>query len=98
MEHIWKLQEFCNSMARLDIDGYEYAYLKAIVLFSPGKICGGHSRRVPTCATDSSARGRAARLPAGQSPVPACSHGTCALLTADVNRTFVTIVFMVPML
>lgn len=48
MEHIWKLQEFCNSMARLDIDGYEYAYLKAIVLFSPGKICGGHSRRVPT--------------------------------------------------
>ncbi|XP_057273481.1 nuclear receptor subfamily 2 group C member 2 isoform X4 [Pezoporus wallicus] len=36
MEHIWKLQEFCNSMAKLDIDGYEYAYLKAIVLFSPG--------------------------------------------------------------
>lgn len=37
MEHIWKLQEFCNSMAKLDVDGYEYAYLKAIVLFSPGK-------------------------------------------------------------
>ena len=37
MEHIWKLQEFCNSMAKIDIDGYEYAYLKAIVLFSPGK-------------------------------------------------------------
>ncbi|KAM9182091.1 nuclear receptor subfamily 2 group C member 2 isoform 3-T5 [Mergus octosetaceus] len=35
MEHIWKLQEFCNSMAKIDIDGYEYAYLKAIVLFSP---------------------------------------------------------------
>ncbi|KAM3915187.1 nuclear receptor subfamily 2 group C member 2 [Leptodactylus fuscus] len=35
MEHIWKLQEFCNSMAKLDIDGYEYAYLKAVVLFSP---------------------------------------------------------------
>ncbi|KAG5838461.1 hypothetical protein ANANG_G00223940 [Anguilla anguilla] len=35
MEHIWKLQEFCNSMAKLDTDGYEYAYLKAIVLFSP---------------------------------------------------------------
>lgn len=49
MEHIWKLQEFCNSMARLDIDGYEYAYLKAIVLFSPGKICSGHSRRGPPC-------------------------------------------------
>ncbi|KAG8435890.1 hypothetical protein GDO86_007112 [Hymenochirus boettgeri] len=35
MEHIWKLQEFCNSMAKLGIDGYEYAYLKAVVLFSP---------------------------------------------------------------
>ncbi|XP_034551430.1 nuclear receptor subfamily 2 group C member 2 isoform X2 [Notolabrus celidotus] len=36
MEHIWKFQEFCNSMTRLDTDSYEYAYLKAIVLFSPG--------------------------------------------------------------
>ncbi|XP_017265262.1 nuclear receptor subfamily 2 group C member 2 isoform X2 [Kryptolebias marmoratus] len=35
MEHIWKFQEFCNSMTRLEIDSYEYAYLKAIVLFSP---------------------------------------------------------------
>ncbi|XP_026126324.1 nuclear receptor subfamily 2 group C member 2 isoform X2 [Carassius auratus] len=35
MEHIWKLQEFCNSMAKLQTDGYEYAYLKAMVLFSP---------------------------------------------------------------
>ncbi|XP_041941852.1 nuclear receptor subfamily 2 group C member 2 [Alosa alosa] len=35
MEHIWKLQEFCNSMGKLETDGYEYAYLKAIVLFSP---------------------------------------------------------------
>ncbi|XP_016281211.1 nuclear receptor subfamily 2 group C member 1 isoform X1 [Monodelphis domestica] len=35
MEHIFKLQEFCNSMVRLCLDGYEYAYLKAIVLFSP---------------------------------------------------------------
>lgn len=42
MEHIWKLQEFCNSMAKLDIDGYEYAYLKAIVLFSPGKEFSNH--------------------------------------------------------
>lgn len=42
MEHIWKLQEFCNSMAKLDIDGYEYAYLKAIVLFSPGKEFGNY--------------------------------------------------------
>ena len=37
MEHIWKLQEFCNSMAKMETDSYEYAYLKAIVLFSPGK-------------------------------------------------------------
>ncbi|KAM9312839.1 nuclear receptor subfamily 2 group C member 1 [Gastrophryne carolinensis] len=35
MEHIFKLQEFCNSMVRINLDGYEYAYLKAIVLFSP---------------------------------------------------------------
>uniref|UniRef100_A0A1A8IDM2 Nuclear receptor subfamily 2, group C, member 2 n=1 Tax=Nothobranchius kuhntae TaxID=321403 RepID=A0A1A8IDM2_NOTKU len=35
IEHIWKFQEFCNSMTRLDIDSYEYAYLKALVLFSP---------------------------------------------------------------
>ncbi|XP_068453982.1 nuclear receptor subfamily 2 group C member 2 isoform X2 [Clinocottus analis] len=35
MEHIWKFQEFCNSMTRLETDSYEYAYLKAVVLFSP---------------------------------------------------------------
>ncbi|KAK6303757.1 hypothetical protein J4Q44_G00262110 [Coregonus suidteri] len=35
MEHIWKLQEFCNSMVKMETDNYEYAYLKAIVLFSP---------------------------------------------------------------
>uniref|UniRef100_A0A6Q2XXA8 Nuclear receptor subfamily 2, group C, member 1 n=1 Tax=Esox lucius TaxID=8010 RepID=A0A6Q2XXA8_ESOLU len=35
MEHIWRMQEFCNSMAKLSPDAYEYAYLKAIVLFSP---------------------------------------------------------------
>ncbi|CAG6021621.1 unnamed protein product [Menidia menidia] len=35
MEHIWKFQEFCNSMTRLETDSYEYAYLKAIMLFSP---------------------------------------------------------------
>lgn len=37
MEHIWRMQEFCNSMTKLTPDSYEYAYLKAIVLFSPGK-------------------------------------------------------------
>ncbi|XP_049609649.1 nuclear receptor subfamily 2 group C member 2 [Syngnathus scovelli] len=44
MEHIWKFQEFCNSMTKLETDNYEYAYLKAIVLFSPdhpGVDCGG---------------------------------------------------------
>lgn len=35
MEHIWRMQEFCNSMSKLMPDSYEYAYLKAIVLFSP---------------------------------------------------------------
>lgn len=35
MEHIWRMQEFCNSMTKLSPDAYEYAYLKAIVLFSP---------------------------------------------------------------
>ncbi|XP_056273021.1 nuclear receptor subfamily 2 group C member 1 isoform X2 [Pseudoliparis swirei] len=35
MEHIWRMQEFCNSMTNLGPDSYEYAYLKAIVLFSP---------------------------------------------------------------
>uniref|UniRef100_A0A3Q2ZMF8 Nuclear receptor subfamily 2, group C, member 1 n=1 Tax=Kryptolebias marmoratus TaxID=37003 RepID=A0A3Q2ZMF8_KRYMA len=35
MEHIWRMQEFCNSMSKLSPDSYEYAYLKAIILFSP---------------------------------------------------------------
>ncbi len=37
MEHIWRMQEFCNSMSRTSPDAYEYAYLKAVVLFSPGE-------------------------------------------------------------
>lgn len=36
MEHIWKLQEFVSATAKLNIDQVEFAYLKAIVLFSPG--------------------------------------------------------------
>ncbi|CAJ0956514.1 unnamed protein product [Ranitomeya imitator] len=40
MDHIFKLQDFCTSMVKLGLDGYEYAYLKAIVLFSPGYIGG----------------------------------------------------------
>lgn len=35
MEHIWKLQEFVSATAKLNIDQVEFAYLKAIVLFSP---------------------------------------------------------------
>ncbi|XP_063053683.1 nuclear receptor subfamily 2 group C member 1 [Engraulis encrasicolus] len=34
-DHIWRMQEFCNSMASLAPDDYEYAYLKSAVLFSP---------------------------------------------------------------
>lgn len=35
-DHICKLQDFVNSMLRLQVDEHEYAYLKSIVLFSPG--------------------------------------------------------------
>uniref|UniRef100_T1JEZ0 NR LBD domain-containing protein n=1 Tax=Strigamia maritima TaxID=126957 RepID=T1JEZ0_STRMM len=34
-EHICKLQDYVNMMLRLQVDEHEYAYLKAIVLFSP---------------------------------------------------------------
>ncbi|XP_070559532.1 orphan steroid hormone receptor 2-like isoform X3 [Ptychodera flava] len=34
MEHIWKLQEFVNSVTKLQVDATEFAYLKAITLFS----------------------------------------------------------------
>lgn len=37
-DHICKLQDFVNSMLRLQVDEHEYAYLKAIVLFSPGEL------------------------------------------------------------
>ena len=43
MEHIWRMQEFCNGMSKLSPDAYEYAYLKAIVLFSPGEYCASVS-------------------------------------------------------
>lgn len=45
MEHIWRLQEFCNSMNKVEPDSHEYAYLKAITLFSPdhaGVDCFSH--------------------------------------------------------
>ncbi|KAI8497684.1 Nuclear receptor sub 2 group C member 2 [Branchiostoma belcheri] len=34
VRHIWKLQEFINKMAALTVDPTEYAYMKALVLFS----------------------------------------------------------------
>lgn len=34
-DHICKLQEYVGTMLRLQVDEHEYAYLKAIVLFSP---------------------------------------------------------------
>ncbi|RWS08298.1 nuclear receptor subfamily 2 group C member 2-like protein [Dinothrombium tinctorium] len=34
-DHICKLQDFVNSLQRLNVNDHEYAYLKAIVLFSP---------------------------------------------------------------
>jgi hypothetical protein len=36
-DHICKLQEYVNGMARLQLDEHEYAYLKAITLFSAGE-------------------------------------------------------------
>jgi hypothetical protein len=36
-DHICRLQEYVNGMARLQVDEHEYAYLKAITLFSAGE-------------------------------------------------------------
>lgn len=37
IDHILKLQNYIQSMHQLNVDTEEYAYLKALVLFSPGK-------------------------------------------------------------
>jgi hypothetical protein len=37
-DHICKLQEYVNGMARLQLDEHEYAYLKAVTLFSAGEV------------------------------------------------------------
>lgn len=34
-DHICRLQDFVNSLQRLEVDDHEYAYLKAIALFTP---------------------------------------------------------------
>ena len=36
-EHIWRLQDCVNSLHKLQVDSVEYAYLKALTLFSAGK-------------------------------------------------------------
>jgi hypothetical protein len=36
-EHVLQLQDYVNTMSKLQVDEHEYAYLKAIALFSPGK-------------------------------------------------------------
>ena len=35
-EHVLQLQDYVNTMAKLQVDEQEYAYLKTIALFSPG--------------------------------------------------------------
>jgi Ligand-binding domain of nuclear hormone receptor len=35
-EHVLQLQDYVNTMSKLQVDEHEYAYLKAIALFSPG--------------------------------------------------------------
>lgn len=37
IDHILKLQNYIQSLEALQIDSEEFAYLKALVLFSPGK-------------------------------------------------------------
>lgn len=36
-EHVLQLQDYVNTMSKLQVDEHEYAYLKAIALFSPGR-------------------------------------------------------------
>ncbi|GAB6021136.1 Nuclear receptor sub 2 group C member 2 [Chamberlinius hualienensis] len=45
-EHIYKLQDYVSIMLRLQVDEHEYAYLKAIVLFSPDHAAPNNSRQV----------------------------------------------------
>lgn len=36
-EHIWKINEFIQEMNRLQIDDYEYAFLRFITVFNAGE-------------------------------------------------------------
>lgn len=35
-QHIWKLQEFVQTLSQLELDDCEYGYLKIIILFNIG--------------------------------------------------------------
>lgn len=35
-EHIWKVNEFIQEMNRLQVDEYEYAFLRFITIFNAG--------------------------------------------------------------
>lgn len=36
-DHIMKLQSYVQTMENLEVDATEFAYLKALILFCPGK-------------------------------------------------------------
>ncbi|XP_018048034.1 PREDICTED: orphan steroid hormone receptor 2-like isoform X3 [Atta colombica] len=40
-EHIWRLQDCVNSLHKLQVDSVEYAYLKALTLFSADNVLAG---------------------------------------------------------
>jgi len=37
IETVTRLQEFVSRITQMDVDETEYAYLKSLILFSPGK-------------------------------------------------------------
>jgi len=39
IDTVTRLQEFVNRICQLDVDETEYAYLKSLILFSPGEGC-----------------------------------------------------------
>jgi hypothetical protein len=42
IDNIMRIQDICNSLQRLNTDAVEYAYLKSLVLFTPGKFGAGY--------------------------------------------------------
>lgn len=39
-EHIWKINEFFQELNKLNLDDFEFAYLRFIILFSTGTLSG----------------------------------------------------------